>query len=69
MKKLLIFISVLFFSLPAFAQLGQGQNMISGNLGLGFQLNNSGIEYSTGGSKLDWGTLGADYGITYNYFT
>lgn len=68
MKKLLIFISVLFFSLPAFAQLGQGQNMISGNLGLGFQLNNSGIEYSTGGSKLDWGTLGADYGITYNYF-
>ena len=67
MKKLLIFISVLFFSLPAFAQLGQGQNMISGNLGLGFQLNNSGIQYSAGGPNLDWGSLGIDYAIAYHY--
>lgn len=68
MKKLLIFISFLFFAFPAFAQIGQGQNMISGNLGLGFQLDNSGIQYSAAGSKLDWGSLGVDYGITYNYF-
>lgn len=67
MKKFLICLSVLFFALPAFAQLEQGQHIISGNLGLGFQLNNSGIQYSTGGSKLDWGSLGLDYGVNYHY--
>ena len=68
MKKFLVFLVALFFTLPLFAQIEQGQSMISGNLGLGFQLNNSGIQYSAAGSKLDWGSLGADYGLTYNYF-
>jgi len=67
MKKLLIFLSVFFISFPAFSQIEQGQHIVGGNLGLGFQLQNSGIQYSNSGSKLDWGTLGVDYGINYHY--
>lgn len=67
MKKLLVIFTVLLFSTVAFAQLEQGQNMINARLGLGFQLQNSGINYNAYGARVDWGSLGAEFGLSYYY--
>lgn len=67
MKKIIFSVVVLFLSWPVFAQLPQGQHMIGGRLGLGFQLENSGVSY-TPYNRVDWGTLGVDYGLSYYYF-
>lgn len=66
MKKIIISLVVLLFSMPTFAQLVQGQHLVGGRLGLGFQLENSGISYSPY-DRVDWGTLGVDYGLAYYY--
>ena len=67
MKKTIFGIFVLLFSIPAFAQLEQGQQMISLRGGLGFQLQNSGITYSDTGSRVNWGSLGGEVGLSYYY--
>ena len=61
MKKLFFLLATLFFCLPSFAQLTQGNQLIGARLGLGFQLENSGVSYSDY-SRVDWGSLGAEYG-------
>ncbi len=66
MKQILYSFVVLFVCVPSFAQLMQGQHMVGGRLGLGFQLVNSGISY-TDSDRVDWGTLGAEYGLSYYY--
>ncbi|MBR3631925.1 MAG: porin family protein [Elusimicrobiaceae bacterium] len=66
MRKAIFSCAVLFLCLPAFAQLEQGQHMLGGRLGLGFQLENSGISYSDS-DRIDWGTLGVEYGLSYYY--
>lgn len=65
MKKLLFCLAVLFCCVPAFAQLEQGQHLLGARLGLGFQLENSGISYPD--DRVDWGTLGLEYGLSYYY--
>ena len=65
-KSLLIFVAV-FFSVPSFAQLAQGQHLVGVRGGLGFQLQNSGITYSEGDSRADWGSLGAEGALSYHY--
>ena len=67
MKKLLFVFVTLFLSTAAFAQLEVGQHMVGGRVGLGFQLQNSGITYSNYGDTLDWGTLGDEWGLAYYY--
>ena len=67
MKKFLCAFAVLFLSIMAFAQLQEGQQVVNGRLGLGFQTQNSGIVYSSSGSRVDWGSLGAEIGIEYQY--
>ncbi len=67
MKKLLFILTVLFLSLPAFAQLEKGQHLLDIKGDLGFQLVNSGITYSNYGGRVDWGTLGTEIGISYYY--
>ena len=67
MKKLLFFLTVLFLSLPAFAQLEKGQHILDIKGDLGFQLVNSGITYSNYGGRVDWGTLGVEIGASYYY--
>ncbi len=67
MKKILYVLAVLFLSAPAFAQLQEGQQVLNARLGLGFQTQNSGIAYSSSDSKVDWGTLGVEVGIGYQY--
>lgn len=67
MRKLLFAFVTLFLSTAAFAQLEVGQHMIGGRVGLGFQLQNSGITYSNYGDTLDWGTLGDEWGLSYYY--
>ena len=66
MKKLFFLLATLFFCLPSFAQLTQGNQLIGARLGLGFQLENSGVSYSDY-SRVDWGSLGAEYGLSYYY--
>lgn len=66
MKKILFSLAVLLCCVPSWAQLAQGQHMVGGRLGLGFQLENSGISY-TEHDRVDWGTLGAEYGLSYYY--
>ncbi len=66
MKKLIFTILAVTLSMPALAQLTQGQHMFGGRLGLGFQLENSGVSYSDH-DRVDWGTLGAEYGLSYYY--
>ena len=66
MKKLLFLLTTLFLCLPSFAQLTQGNRLIGARLGLGFQLENSGVSYSDY-SRVDWGSLGAEYGLSYYY--
>jgi len=66
MKKLIFSLAVLFFCVPSFAQLAQGNQLIGARLGLGFQLENSGVSYSDY-SRVDWGSLGAEYGLSYYY--
>ncbi len=67
MKKLgLLFVMLGVFSLPVAAQIEQGQHLVGGRLGLGFQLENSGISYPND-NRLDWGSLGAEYGVSYYY--
>jgi len=66
MKKLIFSCIILFSCIPAFAHLTQGDRLLGARLGLGFQLENSGITYS-GTSRVDWGTLGADCGFAYYY--
>lgn len=68
MKKLFFIFAVLFFSVQGFAQVQQGQQMINFRGDLGFQLHNTGINYSTYGSRVDWGSLGAEAGLAYYYF-
>jgi len=67
MKKVLLAVVLAFLTLPVCAQLEQGQHMLGGRLGLGFQLNNSGVMYSNQNNSVDWGTLGAEYGLSYYY--
>lgn len=67
MKKLLLLASALLCTSAAFAQLEKGNQIVGGNVGLGFQLQNSGVEYNTVGSRVDWGSLGADIGGYYYY--
>jgi len=67
MKKLLLFATLLCFAPCAFAALEKGDQIVGGNVGLGFQLQNSGVEYNTAGSRVDWGSLGADIGGYYYY--
>ena len=66
MRKIITACVVLFLNAPAFAQLAQGQHLVGGRLGLGFQLENSGISYSDY-DRVDWGTLGAELGFSYYY--
>ena len=66
MKKLIFCLTVLLISLPAFAQLEPGQHIVGGRIGLGFQLENSGVSYSDN-DRVDWGSLGAEYGLFYYY--
>ena len=68
MKKLFFIIGLFLLSLPSFAQIQAGQQMIDLKLDLGFQLQNSGITYSAYGDRADWGTLGVEAGISYYYF-
>lgn len=42
--------------------------MIGGRFGLGFQLENSGVSY-TDHDRIDWGTLGTAFGLSYYYLT
>ena len=67
MKKLLFTLTMLLCCTPLFAQLEQGQNMINTRVGLGFQLNNSGISYTTYGDRVNWGSLGAEFALSYYY--
>lgn len=67
MKKIVLTLVVILFSIPAFAQLEQGQHMLGIRAGIGFQLNNAGISYGPGGGTADWGTLGADAALSYYY--
>lgn len=69
MKKWLLLTLVIFLTFPAWAQLEQGEQMVSLRGGLGFQLNNSGISYTPYGGTVDWGTLGGDLALSYHYFT
>jgi len=64
MKKIIFSLAILLCYAPSWAQLAQGQHMVGGRLGLGFQLENSGISY-TDSDRVDWGTLGVDYGLSY----
>ena len=66
MKKIIFFFVMLFLGLPVFAQLQPGQHVIGGRIGLGFQLENSGVSYSAY-DRVDWGSLGAEYGLFYYY--
>ena len=66
MKKLFIFFIVLFLCAPVLAQLTQGQHILGGRVGIGFQLENSGISYPTD-NRVDWGTSGSEYGLFYYY--
>ena len=68
MKKLLFILTILCISAPAFAQLKAGQQMFDIRGALGFQLQNSGINYSPYNERADWGTLGAELGLAYYYF-
>ena len=67
MKKIVLSVLAVFLTFPAFAQLEQGQHVVGVRAGLGFQLQNSGITYSTSGSRTDWGTLGSDLALSYHY--
>lgn len=67
MKKLFFTFAILFCTAAAFAQLEQGQHMINLRTGLGFQLNNSGINYSSYNDRVNWGTLGIELGLNYQY--
>lgn len=66
MKRFILSLVVLLFCAPVFAQLEQGQHIIGGRLGIGFQLENSGISYPTD-NRVDWGTTGAEYSLFYYY--
>lgn len=66
MKKIILSLATLFLCVPVFAELTQSQHMVGGRLGLGFQLENSGISYSDY-DRVDWGSLGAEYGLSYYY--
>lgn len=66
MKKIIITCVGLFLCVPSFAQLAQGQHLIGARLGLGFQLENSGVSYSDY-DRVDWGTLGVECGLSYYY--
>lgn len=66
MKKLIISLVALFLCVPVFAELSEGQHILGGRLGLGFQLENSGISYPTD-NRVDWGTLGAEVSLFYYY--
>ena len=67
MKKIIFACVAVCLFVPSFAQLAQGQHLIGGRFGLGFQLENSGISYSNY-DRVDWGTLGAELGLSYYYF-
>lgn len=67
MKKLFLFVASLVLTLPAFAQLEQGQHMVGARLGLGFQLNNTGIRYADNDDTVNWGSLGGDVALSYSY--
>lgn len=67
MKKLFILWAILCVGMPSWAQLQPGTHRISGHLGLGFQLNNSGISYSQYRDTVDWGVLGGEWGLSYQY--
>ena len=60
MKKIIIACAVWLLGVPSFAQLSQGQHLLGGRFGLGFQLENSGVSYSEY-NRVDWGTLGAEF--------
>lgn len=64
MKRFILSFVILLFCAPVFAQLEQGQNIIGGRLGIGFQLENSGISYPIN-NRVDWGTFGAEYSLFY----
>ncbi len=66
MHKLILCVMMFMLAVPSFAQLTQGQHMAGGRLGLGFQLENSGISY-TSDDRVNWGSLGAEYGLFYYY--
>ena len=66
MKKIIFVSAALLLCAPAFAQLAQGQHLMGGRLGLGFQLENSGVSYP-GDNRVDWGTLGVEYDLSYYY--
>lgn len=68
MRKLFLVFVFLLITLPVFAQIEAGQQMLDIRGSLGFQLNNSGIIYSNLGDRADWGTLGAEIGLSYYYF-
>ena len=67
MKKLALLAAVLLCTPHVFAQLEKGDQIVGGNLGLGFQLQNSGVEYNSVHSRVDWGSTGADIGGYYYY--
>lgn len=66
-KKILFTLVTVLFFVPAFAQLEQGRHILGLRTGLGFQLQNSGITYSTNEGRINWGTLGAEAGLSYYY--
>jgi len=67
MKKLILILATVLLVSPAFAQLEQGQHMLSIRTGLGFQLQNAGISYSSYEGRINWGTLGTEMGLSYYY--
>lgn len=67
MKRIVLVVVAVLFALPAFAQLQQGQHMLGVRGGLGFQLQNSGISYSAHDERIDWGTLGSELALSYQY--
>ncbi|MBR4682677.1 MAG: porin family protein [Elusimicrobiaceae bacterium] len=67
MKKIIFLFVALFCGVPAFCQMERGQHLLGGRLGLGFQLENSGVSYSSANNRVDWGSLGAEGGLSYYY--
>ena len=67
MKKLLLLLTSLLLCSSAFAQLEKGDQIVGGHLGIGFQMQNSGVEYDNYGSRVDWGSVGTEGGFYYYY--
>ncbi|WP_428075738.1 porin family protein [Candidatus Avelusimicrobium luingense] len=67
MRKIGLIVVSILVALPVFAQLEQGQHLVNVRGGIGFQLQNSGITYSSTDARADWGTGGTEIGLSYHY--